>query len=188
MTEEQLVGGNTHAEIVKISDTVRRPTGDWTPGVHALLKHLDTRGYDGAPRCTASRRLAPDTGSRSRAMCSQLRSSVARTRPNGSSSTVKPGSSPTSASSARGTPRFGARRHRTSPLTARAGSKPRRTNRENQLRLLTGGAVAPCLTLEAGDSSFADGNPQGAKGMASGLTAITGANGIPHSFKPSTTP
>ena len=50
MKEEQLVGGNTHAEIVKIGDTVRRPTGDWTPGVHALLKHLDSRGYDGAPK------------------------------------------------------------------------------------------------------------------------------------------
>ncbi len=43
-------GGNTHAAIVRIGDTVRRPTGAWTPGVHALLEHIGRRGYDGAPR------------------------------------------------------------------------------------------------------------------------------------------
>jgi hypothetical protein len=47
--EERLVGGNTHEEIVRIGDTVRRPTGSWTPGVHALLRHLASVGYDGAP-------------------------------------------------------------------------------------------------------------------------------------------
>ena len=50
MREERLAGGNTHAEIVKIGDTVRRPTGPWTPGVHALLAHLERCGYAGAPR------------------------------------------------------------------------------------------------------------------------------------------
>jgi hypothetical protein len=50
MDEELLLGGNTHAAIVRIGDTVRRPTGDWTPGVHALLEHLDRHLYDGAPR------------------------------------------------------------------------------------------------------------------------------------------
>jgi Phosphotransferase enzyme family len=48
--EELLAGGNTHAEIVKIGDTVRRPTGHWTPGVHAVLHHLEARGYGNAPR------------------------------------------------------------------------------------------------------------------------------------------
>jgi hypothetical protein len=48
--EERLVGGNTHAEVVRVGNTVRRPTGDWTPGVHALLQHLDAVGYDGAPK------------------------------------------------------------------------------------------------------------------------------------------
>jgi hypothetical protein len=50
VSEERLVGGNTHAEIVKVGDTVRRPTGSWTPGVHALLAHLERCGYGGAPR------------------------------------------------------------------------------------------------------------------------------------------
>jgi len=48
--EEPLDGGNTHAEVVRVGGTVRRPVGRWTPGVHALLRHLETRGFDGAPR------------------------------------------------------------------------------------------------------------------------------------------
>jgi hypothetical protein len=48
--EETLSGGNTHAAIVRVDDTVRRPTGPWTPGVHALLDHLAAAGFDGAPR------------------------------------------------------------------------------------------------------------------------------------------
>ena len=50
MDEERLAGGNTHAEIVRVGDTVRRPTGPWTPGVHALLHHLEARGSSGVPR------------------------------------------------------------------------------------------------------------------------------------------
>ena len=49
MDEERLVGGNTHEEVVRIGDTVRRRTGSWTPAVHALLQHLASVGYDGAP-------------------------------------------------------------------------------------------------------------------------------------------
>ena len=45
--EEVLSGGNL-SHVVRIGDTVRRPTGPWTPTVHALLRHLD--GFDGAPR------------------------------------------------------------------------------------------------------------------------------------------
>jgi hypothetical protein len=48
--EEPLLGGNTHDAIVKVGDTVRRPTGPWTPGVHALLAHLEAKRYPGAPR------------------------------------------------------------------------------------------------------------------------------------------
>jgi Ser/Thr protein kinase RdoA (MazF antagonist) len=33
-----------------VGDTVRRPTGPWTPAVHALLKHLEAEGYGGCPR------------------------------------------------------------------------------------------------------------------------------------------
>ncbi len=50
MREERLFGGNTHAEIVRVGETVRRPTGPWTPGVHALLAHLEAQSYPAAPR------------------------------------------------------------------------------------------------------------------------------------------
>jgi Phosphotransferase enzyme family len=48
--EEALSGGNTHERIVRIDDAVHRPTGPWTPGVHALLSHLEKEGFEGAPR------------------------------------------------------------------------------------------------------------------------------------------
>ena len=48
--EELLEGGNTHTGVVRIGSTVRRPTGPWTPGVHALLRHLESGGFDAAPR------------------------------------------------------------------------------------------------------------------------------------------
>jgi hypothetical protein len=45
---QQLTGGvNT---VLRIGDRVHRPTGDWAPAVHALLKHLESQGFDGAPR------------------------------------------------------------------------------------------------------------------------------------------
>ncbi|HEX2295101.1 MAG TPA: phosphotransferase [Actinomycetota bacterium] len=50
MEEELLTGGNTHEAVVRVGDTVRRPAGPWTPGVHALLRHLEAAGFDGAPR------------------------------------------------------------------------------------------------------------------------------------------
>jgi hypothetical protein len=33
-----------------VGDTVRKPVGLWTPTVHALLRHLENVGFDGAPR------------------------------------------------------------------------------------------------------------------------------------------
>lgn len=48
--EERLAGGNTHGEVVRVGETVRRPTGPWTPGIHALLAHLEAHAYEGAPR------------------------------------------------------------------------------------------------------------------------------------------
>ncbi len=48
--EEPLSGGNTHGSVAKVGPTVRRPTGPWTPGVHALLRHLEMRRFEGAPR------------------------------------------------------------------------------------------------------------------------------------------
>lgn len=48
--EEPLFGGNVSGGVVRVGDTVRRPTGPWTPAVHALLRHLHEVGFAGAPR------------------------------------------------------------------------------------------------------------------------------------------
>ena len=50
MDEQLLTGGNTHAAVLRVGDTVRRPTGAWTTGVHALLRHLEDQGIEGSPR------------------------------------------------------------------------------------------------------------------------------------------
>jgi hypothetical protein len=47
--EEPLDGGNL-AHVVRVGDTVRRPSGHWTPTIHALLSHLAAKGFDAAPR------------------------------------------------------------------------------------------------------------------------------------------
>ena len=49
MTEVPLEGGDVSG-VVRVGDTVRRPPGPWTPGVHALLRHFERVGFDGAPR------------------------------------------------------------------------------------------------------------------------------------------
>ncbi len=46
--EIPLAGGNVGGA-VRVGETVRRPTGPWTPAVHALLDHLATR-VPGVPR------------------------------------------------------------------------------------------------------------------------------------------
>jgi hypothetical protein len=46
---ELLSGGNTGV-VVRVGDTVRRQAGHWTPAVHALLGHLESVGFDAAPR------------------------------------------------------------------------------------------------------------------------------------------
>jgi hypothetical protein len=46
---ESLAGGNVSSGVVRIGKTVRRPTGPWTPAVHALLRHLHAAGFTGAP-------------------------------------------------------------------------------------------------------------------------------------------
>jgi 8-oxo-dGTP diphosphatase len=71
---EQLPGGNVGGA-VRIGSTVRRPTGAWTPAVHALLDHLARTGLTGTPRVLGTdsrgrevltylpgRVLAPDDG------------------------------------------------------------------------------------------------------------------------------
>ncbi len=44
-----LQGGNVGGA-VRIGDSVRRPTGPWTPAVHALLGHLRAKGLRAVPR------------------------------------------------------------------------------------------------------------------------------------------
>lgn len=47
-TEIPLPGGNVGGA-VRVGATVRRPTGPWTPAVHALLDHLNGAGLDSIP-------------------------------------------------------------------------------------------------------------------------------------------
>src|SRR5436309_1970233 len=48
--ETPLAGGNVSAGVVRVGDTVRRPVGEWTPAVHALLRHLEEVGFHGSQR------------------------------------------------------------------------------------------------------------------------------------------
>jgi phosphotransferase family enzyme len=53
VTEVPLEGGDVHIGenvVVRVGDTVRRPVGAHTPAVHALLRHFEHVGFDGAPR------------------------------------------------------------------------------------------------------------------------------------------
>ena len=49
MEEEILAGGGVNL-VVRVGSTVRRPTGPWTPAVHALLDHLAAVAFRGAPK------------------------------------------------------------------------------------------------------------------------------------------
>ena len=48
--EALLTGGRITQGVVRVGNTVRRPTGPHTPFVHSLLRHLEEVGFDGAPR------------------------------------------------------------------------------------------------------------------------------------------
>jgi hypothetical protein len=48
--EIPLAGGDVTEGVVRVGDTVRRPVGPHSPLVHALLTHLESIGFDGAPR------------------------------------------------------------------------------------------------------------------------------------------
>lgn len=50
MTQEEVLKGGNINHIVRIGNTVRRPIGYWSAGVHELLKHLEKQGFEGAPR------------------------------------------------------------------------------------------------------------------------------------------
>ncbi|WP_308637431.1 aminoglycoside phosphotransferase family protein [Paenibacillus silvisoli] len=47
--EKALEGGNVN-RIVRVENTVRRPTGYWSPNVHGLLNHLEKQGFEEAPK------------------------------------------------------------------------------------------------------------------------------------------
>jgi hypothetical protein len=49
VSETVLEGGDVNV-VVRVGDTVRRPQGEWSPAVHALLLHFEAVGFDGAPR------------------------------------------------------------------------------------------------------------------------------------------
>ncbi|GAA2856943.1 trifolitoxin immunity protein [Actinoplanes cyaneus] len=49
MSEEALPGGNT-VGAVRVGEVVHKRASPWTPTVHALLRHLESAGFDGAPR------------------------------------------------------------------------------------------------------------------------------------------
>lgn len=49
MEEQRLPGGNAGGAVL-VEGTVRRPTGPWTPAVHALLRHLAAHDFPAAPR------------------------------------------------------------------------------------------------------------------------------------------
>ena len=48
--EIPLLGGDMTEGVVRVGRTVRRPVRPHTAAVHALLRHLDAAGFDGAPR------------------------------------------------------------------------------------------------------------------------------------------
>jgi hypothetical protein len=48
--EIPLAGGDVTEGVVRVGDTVRRPVGPHSPLVHALLTHLESAGFEGAPR------------------------------------------------------------------------------------------------------------------------------------------
>ena len=49
--EVELTGGTANQGlVVRVGDTVRRPWRPTTPSTHALLRHLEAVGFDGAPR------------------------------------------------------------------------------------------------------------------------------------------
>ena len=48
--EIQLSGGRGTGSVVRTGDAVHRPVGPWTPTVHGYLRHLEERGFSGAPR------------------------------------------------------------------------------------------------------------------------------------------
>ncbi|MFF4411642.1 aminoglycoside phosphotransferase family protein [Streptosporangium sp. NPDC001559] len=50
MADEEILQDSAHRRVVRLGDTVRRPTHPWTPAVHALLRFLEEAGFPYSPR------------------------------------------------------------------------------------------------------------------------------------------
>jgi hypothetical protein len=48
--EIPLSGGNSAGGVVRVGDTVRKPSGPWSPAVDAFLRHLAAVGYENSPK------------------------------------------------------------------------------------------------------------------------------------------
>ncbi len=48
--EEMVFADGNMSVVVRVGETVRRTPGTWMPAVHTLLRHLEHRGFPGAPR------------------------------------------------------------------------------------------------------------------------------------------
>ena len=60
MTEIALSGGRMKHGVVRVGQTVRRPSGTNSDFVRSLLGHLETAGFDGAPRSLGTDRRGRD--------------------------------------------------------------------------------------------------------------------------------
>jgi hypothetical protein len=50
MVDREVLRGGLNDGATRVGPTVLRPTGEWSPAVHQLLKHLEKVSFDGAPR------------------------------------------------------------------------------------------------------------------------------------------
>src|SRR4051812_17995484 len=50
MSQDEILREADGRQVVRIGETVRRPTGWWTPAVHALLRPLEQTGFGHIPR------------------------------------------------------------------------------------------------------------------------------------------
>jgi hypothetical protein len=49
MLEKRLGGGRSTTGVVRVGETVHRPSGPWTPTIHAYLRHVRASGFTAAP-------------------------------------------------------------------------------------------------------------------------------------------
>jgi hypothetical protein len=50
MMADEVLQDQPHRVVLRVGDTVRRPTYPWTPAIHQLLRHLELVGFPYAPR------------------------------------------------------------------------------------------------------------------------------------------